>query len=205
MIKNSILFYYDNDHRLGNYFSNCADNAVSLLNTKPHIKQTHITNSNCNFAYIENVELPRHKEKSLFLIYSHGEKNSFYKSNDSTPFIHSTITCDLCLDGGLVYTNACSTGEEFGKNLSSKNASYFGYDKEISVYLQYERIFIECDNWGLYKLLEGETLIESRKQAKDKFNQKIDELYKISPIAAGFLEDAKDSIVIYGNISNKFI
>ena len=205
MIKNSILFYYDKDKSHGDYFLNCADYATCLLNLKKDIKQTHIKNNNCNCVYIDEVELPKHKEKSLFIIYSHGNTNSFFKSGEQTAFIHSTIDCDICLDGGLVYTNACSTGEKFGKSLPKKKASFFGYDKEIEVYFNYKKIFVECDNWGLYRILEGDTLEESRIEAKRKFNQEMLNIYKDNPLAAAALEVAKDSIVIYGNLSKQFV
>jgi len=205
MIQNAILFFYENDDTLGNYFLNCANNAIYLLNMKDTIKQTYVKNENCNFPYIDQVELPKHNEKSLFLIYSHGDANGFYKDDSTTPFIYQTINCGTCLSGGLVYTNACSTGIEFGKSLPSQNASYFGYEQDIDVWLDYERIFIECDNWGLYRLLQGDTLEEAKEKAKEKFNQKIDELYVKNLLVASALENAKESIVIYGEISNSFL
>jgi hypothetical protein len=172
---------------------------------KTDITQTHINDANCNFVYIDQVELPKHNEKSLFLIYSHGKDDAFYKSNSATPFIHHTINCEPCLNGGLVYTNACSTGIKFGKSLPSKNASYFGYERDTDVWFDYEDVFIQCDNWGLYRLLEGDTLEEAKIQAKEKFNQKIDELYTKNFLAAGALEIAKESIVIYGDVSKRFL
>jgi len=140
MIKNAILFYHNNDDKLKSYFFKCANFARTLLNMKSDIKQTCVNDSNCNFVYIDTVELPKHNEKSLFLIF-----------------------------GGLVYTNACSTGIKFGKNLPLKNASYFGYDKDIDIWYDYEDIFVQCDNWGLYRLLQGDTLEEAKTQAKEKF------------------------------------
>jgi len=205
MIQNAILFFYKNDDKLGNYFLNCASHAKYLLNMKDTIKQTYVKNENCNFPYIDQVELPKHNEKSLLLIYSHGDANGFYKDDCTTPFIDKTINCETCLNGGLVYTNACSTGIEFGKSLLSQNASYFGYEQDIDVWLDYEKIFIECDNWGLYRLLQGDTLEKAKEEAKEKFNQKIDELYAKNLLVAGALENAKESIVIYGEVSNSFL
>ena len=201
MIKNAILFSYQDDSKLANYFSNCAIHAEYYLNLKNNIKQSHVKDNNCNFAYIEGVELPKHSEKSLFVIYSHGNASSFFNDNSvSTPFIHETIDCTVCLDGGLVYTNACSIGIKFGKKLIEKNASFFGYNKDIDILLDYEKVCIECDNWGLYKLLEGDTLAEARLKAKEKYNEKIDVMH---PFYASKLMVARDSIVVYGNDLNK--
>jgi len=205
MIKNAILFYHNNDDKLKSYFFKCANFARTLLNMKSDIKQTCVNDSNCNFVYIDTVELPKHNEKSLFLIFSHGNEDAFYASNSRTPFIYQTINCDTCLNGGLVYTNACSTGIKFGKNLPLKNASYFGYDKDIDIWYDYEDIFVQCDNWGLYRLLQGDTLEEAKTQAKEKFNQAIDDLYTKNFLATGALELAKESIVIYGDISKSFL
>ena len=199
MIKNAILFYYQNDTKLGNYFYKCADYAITLLNQKDEIVQNHVTNNNCNSVYIDEVELPKHTEKSIFLIYSHGNMNSFSKS-DGVPFIKDTISSDVCLNEGLVYSNACSVGMKFGKELPSKNASFFGYINDTIADLRYERNFIECDNWGLHRLVQGDTLLESKSKAIEKFNENID---KVDFFAASFLREARDSIVIYGNDLNK--
>ena len=195
MIKNAILFYYQHDIKLGNYFYNCADYAITLLNQKSNIVQNHVADKNCNSTYIDEIELPKHTEKSIFLIYSHGNINSFSKS-DGIPFIKDTISSDICLNDGLIYTNACSVGIKFGKELPLKNASFFGYINDISVDLRYERNFIECDNWGLHRLVQGDTLLESKNKAIIKFNEHID---KVDFFAASSLREARDSIVVYGN------
>lgn len=205
MIRNSIIVYYENDPSLDDYFYECGTYATYLLNTKDYIKQSHIKNKDCNFVFINEVELPKHKEKSLFLLYSHGNQEAFFKGDESLPFINKTINCDICLDGGLIYTNSCLTGRIFGKNLPEKGASFFGFNQEVEIWLNYKKDFVECTNWGLYRLIEGDTLEESKSKAIEKFNQKIDEIYKTSMFVAASLEDAKNSIVIFGDVSNSFI
>jgi hypothetical protein len=197
--------YYKDDPSLGDYFYNCGEYATNLLNLNVNIKQSHVTDSNCNFAFIDSVELPKHNEKSLFILYSHGTEESFYKGEESLPFIDSTINSDICLEGGLIYTNSCLTGNTFGRNLPQKGASFFGFDKEVSISLDYQKIFVECTNFGLYRLIKGDTLEESKHHAQEKFNEKIDETYEYSMFAASALEDAKNSIVIFGNTSKRFI
>lgn len=199
MIKNAILFYYRNDLKLGDYFYNCADYAITLLNQKREIVQNYVVDHQCNSVYIDEVELPKHTEKSIFLIYSHGRINSFSKS-DGVPFIQDTISSDICLNEGLVYSNACSVGTKFGKELPLKNASFFGYENDTIADLRYEKIFIECDNWGLHRLVQGDNLLESKSKAIEKFNENID---KVDFFAASSLREARDSIVVYGNDLNK--
>ncbi len=203
MIKNSILFYYKDDYSLGDYFSNSANFAIALLNQVAGIKQSHVIGNNCNFAYIESVELVKHNEKSLLLIFSHGNHDGFYKSNEDLPFIDTNITCPACIDGGLIYTNACSTGNVFGKHIAEKNASFYGYSKSIIKDPRYERVYIECDNWGLHHIIQGCTLTEAKKEAREKFNLEIDKCDNI--FTASNLREARDCLVIYGNISTRFI
>jgi len=170
MIKNALIIHYDNDKKLNTYFSQCAENAKILLNMKEHIKQTEVKNNNCNKAYLDLSVFPKISEKSLFLIYSHGTENSFCKIGEH-PFIEDTINCDQCLDGSLIYTNACLTAQKFGKNITNKNASFYGYDKEIKISPEetYQRDFIHCDNYGLFTLIQGKTLKEAKIEAKQQY------------------------------------
>lgn len=203
MIKNSIVFYYSDDYSLGNYFINSANFAIALLNQVEELKQSHVINNNCNFAYIDEIEFTKHNEKSLLLIYSHGDDNGFYKSNDSVAFIDSSLDCYCFIDGGLIYTNACSTGNIFGKKLAEKNASFYGYTKPVIKDPRYERVYIECDNWGLHHIVQGKTLIEAKNKAKEKFTLEIDRCRNM--FTAANLREARDCLVVYGNISNSFI
>lgn len=205
MIKNSIIFYYDNDDRLGNYFYSCAMDAKILLDAKKDIQQSDVVNDDCNHSYLRTIEFPKHEKKSLLIIYSHGDKSSFFLRDNELPFIHETIDCDVCLKGGLIYTNACSVGSEFGKNITKKGASFFGYSTDTGVYSDYKDVFIECDNLGLLRLLEGDTLSEAKMKAEEKFNVEIDKIYPDNFMAASFLEEAKKSIIVHGDLTKRFI
>ncbi len=201
MIKNSIIFYYKNDVVLGDYFFNSANFAITLLN-QVDVKQSHVIDNNCNFAYIDTIEFVKHSEKSLLLIYAHGNEDGFYKNNDSVAFIDSSINHSF-LKGGLIYTNACSTGDIFGKKIAEKNASFYGYTKPVIKDPRYERTYIECDNWGLYHIVKGETLIKAKERAKEKFTLEIDRCSNL--FTASNLREARDCLVVYGDISNSFI
>jgi hypothetical protein len=203
MIKNTIVFYYDNDSKVGDYFYSCAVDAQRLIK-QVSLKVSCVQNENCNHIYVNTYELPKHNEKSLIVIYSHGDATSFL-NKEGKAFIHESIECDKCLDGGLVYTNACSVGLKFGKNLLKKGASFYGYNRNVRIHLDYKDEFLECDNYGLSQLLTGKSLLESMQLAKVKFNEIIDRTYKDNILVASYLEGAKNSLVIHGELSAVFV
>jgi hypothetical protein len=200
MIKNSILIYYNNDEKLGDYFYQCGIQSEYLLNQYSKVKQTQITGQNCNSVYINDIELPKHNEPSLLVIFSHGSTTSFSKHSELA-FFGDFTEKPLCLDNGLVYSNACSVGLEFGEKLASDNASFFGYGDAISVDLNYQRVFIECDIYALHHILEGKTLSEAQEKAKQKFNERMRD---VSFLAASYLMQARDRIVVHGNTDSPF-
>ena len=76
----------------------------------------------------------------------------------------------------------------------------------ISPEESHQKGFITCDNYALSQLIEGKSLLEAKKLAKDKFTQmsdKYDDLF--SPLVAGWLIEARDNIVIYGDTDKSFI
>lgn len=200
MIENSISIYFDHDEKLGNYFQQCGTRTEYLLNQYTNIKQTQITDNDCNFVYVNDVVLPRHTEPTILIIYSHGNEEEFAKPPDPA-FFGNYAEKPQCLDNGIVYSNACLVGSIFGENIGCDNSSFFGYNKTVSIHKDYINEFIECDIHGLHHILQGRTLIEAKEEAKVKFNQKIAE---VSFIAASYLRQARDSIVIHGDISTPF-
>lgn len=206
MIKSALIIYSEDDNLLGDYFSECGKHAEILLNQKEAISQRYIRNEECRFEYIEMVLSYQVNAKSLVLIYSHGDELSFRKNGVN--FFDENIDADVCFDGGLIYTNACLTGKQFGKNIVRRNASYYGYEIEIMISPEesHQKDFITCDNYALSQLIEGKSLLEAKKLAKDKFTQmsdKYDDLF--SPLVAGWLIEARDNIVIYGDTDKSFI
>lgn len=201
MIKNAILICDELDASHGEYFQKCATHASSLLNQKSEIKQKHLSSTSCNAVLLDHVEFPKHTEKSLFCLFSHGDDNRFVSKGQ--PFIDGTINCDICLDNGLVYSVACSTGKTFGPNIVKKNASFFGYDKRISILPNHHHISIECDNYGLYKMIDGNTLTEAKKAAQERYNYYIDH-GKLNSFDSSKLRVARDSIVVFGNLEGTF-
>lgn len=200
MIKNSILIYYNDDEKLGDYFYQCGTKAEYLINQYSNIKQTSITGQNCNSVYINDVELPKHNEPSLLLIFSHGSSDTFSKCSGQALF-GNFVEKPQCLVNGLVYSNACSVGSGFGVKIATDNSSFFGYNSVTSVDLHYQRVFVECDIHALHHILKGKTLSEAREKAIQKFNEKIE---YVSYFAASYLRQARDRIVIHGDITTSF-
>ena len=204
MIKNAILICDEKDDDLGEYFSSATEYASNLINQKNTIKQVNIPSEKCNATYLDEIEFPKHNEKTLFVINSHGNDNSFLRQGFS-PFIKDTINnCDLCLNGGLVYSGACSAGKEFGSKITEKNASFYGYIDKFEVLApMHKKISLECHNYGLYKLLEGHTLEEAKKASKDRHNYHIDNS-DLNIFSRASLTNNRDRIVIYGKCNTIF-
>jgi len=200
MIKNSILIYYSNDDKLGDYFYQCGTKSEYLLNQYSKISQTAITEEKCNSVFINDVELPRHNKPSLLLIFSHGSTSAFSK-HEGLAFFGDFTEKPQCLDGGLVYSNACSVGSSFGVKIAEDNSSFFGYNDITSIDLNYPNIFIECDIHALHHILKGKTLSEAREKAQKKFNARMED---VSYFAASYLRQARDRVVIHGNINTPF-
>lgn len=201
MIKNSIIIYDDQDPRLGSYFKDFANHALCFINMKSNMKKTLIDSTKCNEVYLDEIEFPKHTEKTLFILCSHGSETRYLK-NGITPFIESTINCDICLNEGLVYSIACSTGKQFGINITQKNGSFYGYNAPIEILPSHQKISIECDGYGLYKIIiDGSNLNEAKIAAQEKYNYYID---KSNMLNAAKLRIARDSIVIHGNTTKSF-
>lgn len=201
MIKNSIIIYDDQDPLLGSYFKAFVNHAQSFIAMKADIKQTLIDSTKCNPVYLDEIEFPKHTEKTLFVLCSHGSETRYLK-NGITPFIENTINCDICLNEGLVYSIACSTGKKFGVNIAQSNGSFYGYNAPIEILPSHQKISIECDGYGLYKIInDGSTLDEAKKASQEKYNYYIDQSNMLN---AAKLRIARDSIIVHGNTTTRF-
>jgi hypothetical protein len=193
-----MIVSYDNDERLGSYFKNCADYAISFLKSPDIISLeiTEITDQQCNQAYFDMVALPIINEKNtLLIIYTHGSRNAFLYQGMA--FIQSTINTSN-IENTVVYTNACSTGIEFGKNFTG---IFIGYEIDIRVppTENCQNLFVECDNSGLFYLLYQKIkLCNLRQEMRKKFDQCIDRIYPEEFFYATCFEEARDNLVVLG-------
>jgi hypothetical protein len=211
MINSVIVISYDNDADLGSYFKECADYAVSFLKS-PEITSleiTEINDSKCNQVYIDLMLIPViNRQNALVVIYAHGSAKAFLYNG--TAFIDTSLSINN-ISNTVIYTNACSTGLEFGEKFSTSGGTFIGYSEDIQIPPAEEcrKLFIECDNSGLYYLLyEKVKLCELRQKMRNKFDQCIDKViyeYKQSSFYAICFENARDSLVVLGQDLNRTI
>lgn len=202
MIRESIIIYYENDSKLGNYFKKCADHSSAILSLNGNIKKDDISNTKCETVFINEITLPEYNNPTLIIILSHGSEDYFYKENEI--FFGKYNIGHYCLTNGLVYSIACSVGSGFATALVNTNnqSSFYGYNKPTSIMPDYERVFIECDIFPLKDIIEGKTLEKTKELAKERFNKNME---NVSGLAAAYLRDARDSIVIYGKTSTSLV
>ncbi|WP_027148118.1 hypothetical protein [Methylobacter tundripaludum] len=201
MISMAIVISYDDDSLLDSYFSDCANHVVSFLKTT-QLEITEVTNNQCNSAYFDIKVLPLlSNNKSILIIFSHGNDNSFLCNG--TPFLESEIAIDN-INNIIIYTNSCSTGKVFGKAIDISGGTFIGYEADVRIPkdLNYRRYFVECDNWGIFCLFnEKIKLVNLRQAVKVKFNQHIDTLCKTNGndfFIASLLREARDNFVVLG-------
>ncbi|MFZ2726450.1 MAG: hypothetical protein WAX77_09385 [Methylococcaceae bacterium] len=204
MISTAIVISYDNDNQLGSYFSECAQYAVNFL--EAYINISCMNNSQCNSVYFDMKVLPMLSEKnSILVIYSHGNENAFLYQNK--PFIESTINTDN-IQNTVVYTNSCSTGKVFGKTFDKLGGVFIGYESDLLVPTDpfYRKVFIRCDNSGLFHLFKEKIkLADLSKAVKNNFNHNIDNLYESNYVIASYLQEARDNFVVLGQNLNRTI
>jgi hypothetical protein len=87
---------------------------------------------------------------------------------------------------------------------SEGNGSFYGYNRDVIVSIDFERIFIDCDIQGIHHLVEGLNLKETKKLVQEKYTLEIDRLYRNNLLAASNLMDARDSLTIYGDLNKSF-
>lgn len=204
MISIVVVMSYENDNLLGSYFSDCAKYAISFLNALDimNLGIKALTDTQCNSAYFDMQVIPIiAQQNTMLIVYSHGSDNAFFYQG--TPFIQSTINSNN-IDNTIIYTNACSTGLIFGKTISASGGVFIGYESDIRISTDeyYRKLFVECDNWGLFCLFHHRLKLAELKQAvKARFNYHIDDLYQRggkSFVISSYLQEARDNFVVLG-------
>lgn len=202
MISNAISIYYENDSKLKNFFKLCAERAETLLNQRQGLSQIKVENDRCNAVYINDVLFKSHTSPTLILVFSHGDDHIFTR-DDHCFYNVNNHGVPSCLQQGFLYTNACNAGNGIGVAIGEKGGCFFGYSSQTKVLFHgLERIFADCDLYGLKFLLEGKSLSEAKSCTIRAIENKIDELHgkgcTFSNIAASFLREARDNIVVHG-------
>jgi hypothetical protein len=205
MISKIIIVYYDNDSRLGSYFSDCAEYAISFLEAIQlesipfKLDVDEFGRNKWNSVYFEiKISEIISNSNAMLVIYSHGIKDAFFYQEQA--FIQSNISIDN-IENAIIYTNSCSTGSFFGKTFDKSGGTFIGYESDLLVPVNpyYRKIFIECDNSGIFFLFHKMMKLSELHQAvKNKFNHHIDMLYKVDYVIASYLQEARDNFVVLG-------
>ncbi len=197
---NIVLACSDTDDELGLYFSVCAKDLKKYLkHLKPEYKYTlhEISAERLNAVYLETVIERLQSNRFIFTAYSHGKEDAL--THKGISYLEVDHNTHLYKDS-LFYTIACSAGRKLGKHLADTVASSFcGYTEDVFAVVPYYNIFCECDNYGIKTFLQGEKLETSVNKMKEKYTEKIDELYNDSVMAASYLRKNRDALVLWGN------
>lgn len=196
---NIIIAYDEKDTKLGDYFLACKGNVEDILREQ-NITPKLVPAKLCNMTYVDEIALPKNAEAFIFVAYSHGTEDGKNLVVDSEKYVAAGGNTQK-FKNALFYTNACAVGAILGKDLIANGCQAFiGYSESIRVLEFYKPISMNCDNYALiYFLSLDATIYEAFLSMEKYYEEKVDEFLYRDPLSASILEDAKNSLVFYGN------
>jgi len=189
-----ILAYDEDDADAGSYYKGCADHLVSLITSNCHF--TFISKRNLNFVYVDQVLTDISEHNFLFFAYSHGEKHQLSCglghylscSSDLNPFNNT-----------FFYSYACLAGNNFGETLIRSGCQgFFGYKNVVNHYSNHESLFIECTNYGIKMMLQGDNAVTAERKMKENYEEVADNLSGMLDFVAAELLDTRDALIRLG-------
>lgn len=195
-----VLAYDEKDDELGDYFESCAAEVKEILSINEKFQVTLIKGENLNSAFI-GFKLDSLKERFIFAAFSHGTAESLTYKN-RIPYIDVGDSIDIFSEAFL-YTTACNCGKVFGKKLNARGCIFWGYNKTTYVLTDFQSASKLCDIFGLISFLKGETIENAYKSALDKYQEEIDGLEEIDPLAASILDANKNAMIRYGGVKER--
>lgn len=197
-----ILIAYDSlDNTQGTYFSNCSQELLNHLPLYLRDKVELISDQGLNFVSV-SLKLEEVNEQAfIFSAFCHGTKLSL--NGMGKPFLKVRENSAL-LKNGLIYTNACSAGQDFGREIIKEGVvAFVGYDKEVDSLIadEFLPLSVRCDIYALQLFLhDNRTLRAAEDAAKKFFTVKSREIFrKGNPFAASLIIANRDAMVIHGN------
>ncbi|MDO8367307.1 MAG: hypothetical protein Q7T20_10945 [Saprospiraceae bacterium] len=177
MIK--LLLAYDGaDSRLGTYFSSCFSDLETHASTcgsfevcaiNEHHDETHLEE---NIASFQGTPF-------LFAAYTHGRQDAIV--HKGTALVHTTNA--YFFGGSLVYTCACSAGQELAGILRAQGCrAFIGFSADTILLSTeaHDDIFRDCENYGLKIFMSGEKTIKESYQAMyENYTKRFDEFCEI--------------------------
>jgi hypothetical protein len=197
MINLTILFD-DTDPQLGQYFTDCF-NDVKNVSFSSNIKLNSINSQNRRFIN----QILKKEDNTIFVAFTHGESGWLGTVNGSSIFIDNG-NAEL-FNNSCFYTTACSCGEELGKILIQKGCRVFiGYDDTVKIDLQYEDIFMKCENYGIKEFIStnkswDDVIIEAKELFTNEADMLFDEGGVESFLVGSELLQNRDKFCLYGD------
>ena len=194
---NFIIAFDNQNIALGQYFEDCKNDIVALLNEQSHLVKSNlqIASNQCNKAYID-VAIPQlNSNPFIFVAYTHGIENGL--RCDGVSFVSADNCCHFT--NSLFYSTACLIGKKLAPELINNGCSVFvGYKDESEVIFEkdaYRPVFIECDNFALKMFLTkpNVTIGQSFEAMKNYYTNKID----------FFMEMGEDILFISSLVANR--
>lgn len=190
-MTNIIVAIDKEDEELGGFFEDCDLDLNNFFSEK-NLSVNSLQNNQLNHIYIGVVTEPL--DTFTFLAYSHGSDNELLSKG--IPYIdeHNVES----FKNSLFYTCSCHTGKLLGSQLIENGClSYIGYKDKFIVWDFNRSPFIECANYAIKEIYSGVTSEQAINNAKEKYNEHIDN-YNNDLIGAAMLRSNRDALIHLG-------
>jgi len=117
-------------------------------------------------------ETIRKNDFDIIIFYDHGEADRLI-GNDRRPVVDKKNI--HLLKNKVLYTMACLSARELGKEHFKNNGIFWGYDEEFVFTEEEEELFERCANAGIKYVLQGYTWEEAYKKTIEEFNKAMKE------------------------------
>lgn len=195
---NTIIAYDNNDLVMGDYFDQSHNDIISCIEVISSVANNSINGLDCTEIIINENIKRLNGVKFIFIGLSHGNENElishqiFVSNNNVNLFFNS-----------FFYTSACLTGHSLGNLLIKSGClTYIGYKDEVTVHVDYYRVFYECENYGIKSFLSNDEEISySYTKMINYYDQEIDRLTLGNieeVIAASYLISNRDCLIMLG-------
>jgi hypothetical protein len=198
-----VIIAADNeDGELGAYFRMCATDLYNTLSTDGHQHNYSIielSSDDLTHSKILTTVGSINHNKYIFINFSHGSPTALGKNYAGEAFI------DIALGVGhfcssLFYTFSCAAGMALGPQLINDGClSFWGYEDEAQVIIEYDIDFMTCTNYGFKMLLQGYDVQTSYDLMMEEFDRKIDYYIDSDFFAASTFSNNKEGLILHGS------
>lgn len=195
---NLILAYDHLDDKEGDNFLHCKNHILQNIDNQL-VNCFEIDGNSCKPLEIQNTIIALNEANFIFVAYSHGNEDALV----STHGTYLNVENAYFLSNSLFYSSACLVGVNLANRLIEQNClAVVAYEDEFKLPYnsEYDKFFIECENYGIIQFLTSdETLGEIHEKMIEFYNTNIDELYNHNAVAAQFLTDNRDNLIVLGD------